>query len=260
MKKLILIFLLFATLGASAQVYQNPNPGLYGIRYNRIASDSTFSFPTGNGAPTLKSNRINQAAIYQDSTGHVTYIYDGKAHSWSPIGTGSGFVTSVSGTSNRIIITGTTTPTVDIASTYVGQTSITTLGTIGTGTWQGSLVVGQYGGTGVANTGKTITLGGNFVTSGAFATTLTVTGTTNVTLPTSGTLLVKTTITKAGSDVNAAGYIDLSASTIPAFPTVAVYIDGVQATGVMFWNPSNTRLYGFTGSESAGAVIKIIFI
>lgn len=70
----------------------------------------------------------------------------------------------------------------------------------------------------------------------------------------------KTTIIKAGSDVNAAGYIDLSASTVPTFPTIAVYIDGVQATGVMFWNPSNTRLYGFTGSESAGAVIKIIFI
>ncbi len=55
---------------------------------------------------------------------------------------GTGTVTSVSGTTNRITITGTPTinPTVDIAATYVGQTSITTLGTIGTGVWQGTSI------------------------------------------------------------------------------------------------------------------------
>jgi len=66
--------------------------------------------------------------------------------------------------------------------------SITTVGTVTSGTWNGSLIAGQYGGTGVNNSGKTITLGGNLTTSGAFALTLTQTGTTNVTLPTTGTL------------------------------------------------------------------------
>lgn len=37
---------------------------------------------------------------------------------------------------------------VRISATYPGQTSITTLGTIGTGTWQGSTVAVAYGGTG----------------------------------------------------------------------------------------------------------------
>ena len=50
------------------------------------------------------------------------------------------------------------------------------------------LVAGANGGTGVANTGKTITLGGNLTTSGAFATTLTTTAATSITLPTSGTI------------------------------------------------------------------------
>lgn len=50
------------------------------------------------------------------------------------------------------------------------------------------ILPGANGGTGVANTGKTITLGGNLTTSGAFATTLTASGTTTVTLPTTGTL------------------------------------------------------------------------
>ena len=49
-------------------------------------------------------------------------------------------------------------------------------------------IAGQFGGTGVNNGIKTITLGGNFTTAGANALILTTSGTTNVTLPTSGTL------------------------------------------------------------------------
>ena len=67
--------------------------------------------------------------------------------------------------------------------------TITSLGTITSGTWNASLISGQYGGTGVANTGKTITLGGNLITAGAFQTTITVSALTAVTLPTSGTLV-----------------------------------------------------------------------
>ncbi len=47
---------------------------------------------------------------------------------------------------------------------------------------------GANGGTGVNNGSKTITLGGNLATVGAFATTLNTTAATNVTLPTAGTL------------------------------------------------------------------------
>ena len=94
-------------------------------------------------------------------------------------------VLDVIGTSNRITVNA---DSIDIASTYVGQSSITTLGTISSGTWQGDVVAGQYGGTGVNNSGKTITLGGNLTTSGAYSTTLISTGITSVTLPTTGTL------------------------------------------------------------------------
>ena len=89
------------------------------------------------------------------------------------------------GTNNRISISA---DAIDISSSYVGQATITTLGTIGTGTWQGSVIDGAYGGTGVANTGKTITIGGNLTTSGAHTTTLTTTANTTLTLPVTGTL------------------------------------------------------------------------
>ncbi len=63
-------------------------------------------------------------------------------------GGGGGTVTSVSGTSNRISSTGGTTPVIDIDAAYVGQTSITTLGTIGTGTWNATTIGLTKGGTG----------------------------------------------------------------------------------------------------------------
>jgi len=90
------------------------------------------------------------------------------------------------GTADRITVNA---DSIDIASTYVGQTSITTLGTIGTGTWNGSVIGASFGGTGVNNGSSTITLGGSLTFSGAFTTAFTVTGNTSVTLPTSGTLV-----------------------------------------------------------------------
>jgi hypothetical protein len=53
-------------------------------------------------------------------------------------------VLTVGGTADRITVSGTT---VDIASTYAGQTSITTLGTISTGTWNGTAIDETHGGT-----------------------------------------------------------------------------------------------------------------
>ena len=99
--------------------------------------------------------------------------------------TKTGNTLDVIGTTNRITVTA---DAVDIASTYVGQSTITTLGTISSGVWQGTIVGPTYGGTGVNNGTKTITLGGNLITSGAFNTTLTATANTNVTLPATGTL------------------------------------------------------------------------
>jgi hypothetical protein len=84
-----------------------------------------------------------------------------------------------------------------------GSTSITTLGTITTGTWQADIIQPQWGGTGIANgSGDTITLGGaintggvittaaDFITSGANSLTLTTTGVTNATIPAGTVTLV----------------------------------------------------------------------
>ncbi len=72
----------------------------------------------------------------------------GGVPTWATPTTGT--VTSVSGTANRITSTGGATPVIDIAATYVGQTSLTTLGTITTGVWNGTVITVPYGGTGAA--------------------------------------------------------------------------------------------------------------
>jgi hypothetical protein len=92
-----------------------------------------------------------------------------------------------------------------LGSSVVGS-SLTSVGTIATGTWNGTVIAGQYGGTGVNNSGKTITIGGNFTTSGAHTTTLTTTGNTSITLPTSGTVVANpVSVTGAGTAVSLTG-------------------------------------------------------
>lgn len=68
------------------------------------------------------------------------------------------------------------------------QTSITAVGTVTTGTWAASIITGTYGGTGVNNGSKLITIGGNLTFSGAFPFAGTLTGSTTVTFPTNGLL------------------------------------------------------------------------
>ena len=55
-------------------------------------------------------------------------------------------VVNVVGTNNRVDVSA---DAIDISSNYVGQTSITTLGTITTGTWHGVTIGSGYGGTGL---------------------------------------------------------------------------------------------------------------
>jgi hypothetical protein len=61
--------------------------------------------------------------------------------------TKNGNTLDVGGTADRITVG---VDTVDIASTYVGQATITTLGTIGTGTWAATDVAVAHGGTGAS--------------------------------------------------------------------------------------------------------------
>jgi hypothetical protein len=144
-----------------------------------VSGATTLSSTLGvTGATTLSSTLGVSGATTLSSTLGVT----GAATLSSTLG--------VSDTISATLASGTglaVTANATIGGT-LGVTGNSTFGTITAGTWQGTIINPTYGGTGVNNGSKTITLGGDLTTSGAFATTLASTANTNVTLPTTGTL------------------------------------------------------------------------
>lgn len=79
---------------------------------------------------------VLNSTLYPTTQAVATYV--------TSFGYGTGTVTSVTGTTNRITSSGGTTPAIDISASYVGQTSITTLGTITTGVWNGIAITDTY--------------------------------------------------------------------------------------------------------------------
>ncbi len=116
--------------------------------WNGTAVTETFggtgqtTYATGDILYASAANTLSKLAA---TTNGFVLTLTGGVPVWAAAAAGT--VTSVSGTLNRITSTGGATPVIDIAATYVGQTSITTLGTIVTGVWNGSTVTEGFGGT-----------------------------------------------------------------------------------------------------------------
>ena len=155
----------------------------------------------------------------------------------------------------------TVTPTDIGLDTWAGSLQITTVGIITTGYWHAAVVDGAYGGTGVANTGKTITLGGNLATSGAYGLTLTLTNTTNITLPTSGALAILDANTFTAKQTFAAPSTSTASILIPngaADPSAPVSGDLWANTGAMKWyDGSATKTLAFTDSNVTGTATNV---
>ena len=95
---------------------------------------------THNGIPTLGTTNITF-----DQFSGAGQIAAGNGL------TKTGNTIDAVGTANRISVSANA---IDIASTYVGQSSITTLGTIATGTWNADTIGVAYGGTGITSAAK----------------------------------------------------------------------------------------------------------
>ena len=188
--------------------------------------------------------------IYNTTTNAFNYYNAG----WIPLldyGTG---ITSINGTANRISIGGTPAiPTIDIAGTYAGQTSITTLGTISTGTWNGSVISIAYGGTG-SSTQNFVDLTTNQTAAGAK--TWSNLGTFNLGLTTSGATVNINDNSNFATNINTG----TSTGTVTIGGNAVQQIDIAAGTGVQTINLGT----GATGSKTinigTGAISNSISI
>ena len=114
----------------------------------QIVGTGAFILPIG----TTGQRPAGQAGAlrYNSDDGALEY-YDPYASAWYTLSESTSTVNSVNGDGTTITTAGSTSVVVSIANSYTGQTSITTLGTISSGTWNGGIIGVPYGGTGDSN-------------------------------------------------------------------------------------------------------------
>jgi hypothetical protein len=168
-----------------------PNPTLPGTNFVQLPIGSTSQ----RGTPSYGAFRYNT-----DTAALEVYTTSG----WSTVSAGTGVVTFSAGTTGF-------TPSTPTAGGIV----------------LGGVLNPANGGTGVNNASNTITVAGNFITSGAYSLTLTTTSATNVTLPTTGTLA-----TLAGVETLTNKSMSGSANTFTNIPNSALTNNSVTYNGV----------------------------
>ncbi|HTX34288.1 MAG TPA: hypothetical protein VME43_04675, partial [Bryobacteraceae bacterium] len=118
------------------------------------------------------------------------------------------------------------------------------MGTITGGTWNGSVLAGQYGGTGVANTGLTLTLGGNVAFTGSFNPTFSI--------PSSSTWAFQSgggTLAQTGADINSSNQVTSTHLSSPL-----PFAQGGLGTGTNF--AAHTWFGNNTGSTAAPSALQ----
>jgi len=121
-----------------------------------VTGSSTTNYATYWSSSTGLTGEAN-LAVSRGGSGAGTFTSKGILY-----GNGTSAFSATSSTSNAVLVTdGSSNPSLSTTLPSAVQGNITTVGTIGTGTWQGTLIGSTYGGTGVNNSGRTLTINTN---------------------------------------------------------------------------------------------------
>lgn len=131
-----------AGAGGYAEIQEEGTPLTVRTKMNFVGSGITAADDVGNTRTNITlATKLNNLADLA-TTGIIVHT-----------GTDAVTARTITGTTDRITVTNgdgvSANPTIDIANTYAGQTSIVTLGTVTTGTWQATTIGPTYGGTGL---------------------------------------------------------------------------------------------------------------
>ena len=253
-------------------------------KYNGIYTLTTVGVSGTTKWVLTRATDFNNSFAGQVRPGDFAFVYRGTKYAgtgWvqTTVGTGTPFETVKLGTDslsftqfsgagtyvagNGLTLTGTTF-SIDTAITVDKTTSQTlTNKTLSTGVvYNGGVIGGTYGGTGVNNGANTITIGGNistaaaFTTSGANSLTLTTTGSTNVTLPTTGTL-VNTAVTTLSSLVSVGTITTGTWNATAIGPTYGGTGITTYATGDLLYASASNTLSKLTAATN-GQILQLV--
>lgn len=204
-----------------------------------LAAAVTFTLPNADGAANsyLKTNGSGALSFTQIQSSEISNAL---------------FVTAVNGTTNRITSTGGLNPTIDISASYVGQTSITTLGTIATAVWQGTTIAAPYGGTGIAS----YTTGDLLFASSSSALSKLGVATLGKFLSTTGTLPAWSAYALPTSVAANQLLYGSSGTAVSALSTSASKILTTDGSGNLGWSSTLPAGLSVAGDTSAGTASK----
>jgi hypothetical protein len=203
----------------------------------------------GSTALTLGSANTSVAGLTNVTATNFIGTLSGTANSATKLATARTINgTSFDGTANITITDDASTLTGATLASNITSSSLTGVGTITSGTWNGGIISGQFGGTGINNNGKTITLGGNLTTSGAYNTTLYTSGTTNLTLPTNGTIATLSgTETLTNKTYNGLSIIDKGTGFRLTGGSTTPYVINVDGNSSISGNNTGDQLINLQG-------------
>ena len=232
-------------------------------------SVTAVSVTSANGFAGTSSGGATPALTLSTS---ITGVLKGNATAISAATSGTDYAPGTSTNTSGLVYSTTTTGALTTATGSQVSTALGTTAISGNAANVTGIVAGANGGTGVANTGSTITLGGNLTYSGAYTQTWTRTANTSLTLPASGTVISTVTnmaanpVTGTPSANNflrgdgtwavptaGTGTVTSVAATVPAFLSISG--SPITTSGTLAISYSGTALpvaNGGTGLTSLG--------
>ena len=256
----------------------------------RFGGVAGLAIPVGTTTDKATLTGVDGLVRLNSDMGIIEYFYGGD---WTSLATGGVALTGVtvatanglagtssSGTTPELTLTTTVTglltgdSSTGVISAVVSGIDIKTVGGVNLlGGGDVGVIGASYGGTGINNGSKTITLGGNvstagtlttagdFTTAGAYALTFTTTGTTALTLPQSGELAtVGNTVSSfsggtTGLTPNVASTGDIVLNGTLVVANGGTGLATVTANGVVFGN--GTTPVGVTAAGTTGNVLIV---
>ncbi len=228
---------------------------------NLSATASITNGQLANSQLTLGSTIASLGGTYTNLTGFASitssnFVGDltGNASTAATALTANTASTAISATFATTATTATTALTANTATTLTTPQTIFGFPFDGSASISGILSP-TYGGTGVNNGNKSITLGGDLITSGNYSTTIITTGNTTISLPTSGTLATlagtETLTNKTFVNSSLTGALTLGGTTFPSSSGATGQVLSLTSAGVASW--TSILKDGFDETASNGS-------